>query len=85
MLMLLSTDEDEMQKHLWNVTQGQRLASLSAARSASHQVILEGGTGTILSKSEGCGREQLAGQWVQRSILLNAVWPWMRKEKKYVK
>lgn len=62
MFVLLSIDEDEMQKHLWNVTQGQRLASLSAARSASYQIILEGVTGTILSKSESYGCGELAGQ-----------------------
>lgn len=64
MFVLLSTEEDEMQKRLWNVTQGQRLASLSAARSASYRIILEGVTGTILSKSESYGRRQLAGHWV---------------------
>lgn len=51
-----------MQKHLWNVTQGQRLASFSAARLASDQIILEGVTGTILSKTESYGRRQLTGQ-----------------------
>lgn len=62
MFVLLSIEEDEMQKHLWNVTQGQRLASLSAARSASQRSILEGVTATILSKSESYGCGQLAGQ-----------------------
>lgn len=64
MFVLLSTEEDEMQKRLWNVTQGQRLASLFAARSASYRIILEGVKGTILSKSESYGRRQLAGHWV---------------------
>lgn len=76
----LTIQEDGTQKHLWSVAQGQRLASLSAARSASYRIILEGLTGAILSKSESYGRGQLAGHWVQRSFPLIAVWPWMRTE-----
>lgn len=41
-------------------------------RLASYRIILEGVTGTILSKSESYGCGQLAGQWDQRWIPLES-------------
>lgn len=41
MFVPLTKQEEETQKHLWNVAQGQRLAA-SAARSASCGIVLEG-------------------------------------------